>query len=325
MLNLSDGLGIPKIHASLENTLRIVQRTIAARADDKQRCMESIMFRRALRDSKKSQRKRDWNLRRRLNEKMLKEVAKRQRIKKDLEKKFLEAPQKAPPFAGAIPVAVEGAANRLVPIAPPYDDKGVAVPKKGDFVIQKQTLKEQSKYVAGRKNALNYYRGRFVSDPLYNQYEAQPQVWQAFTDWCSVSGTAEASPDPQHGFCRFKGLQLLNHLNTLADNPKKFLQWVRRGVVAMALSGDMGALPERAPAQPPLPPPPSPPLPAGAPPPEAATPGPPALGEEPLAMAEVTPAKKKVKIGTDLEPGSAPKESTGPAAVAEHSKVLTGV
>ena len=93
----------------------------------------------------------------------------------------------------------------------------------------------------------------------------------------------------------------------------------------MEKSGDMAALPARAPAQPPLPPPPLPPPPAGAPPPEAATPGPPALGEGPLALAEVTPAKKKVKIGTDLEPGSAPKESTGPAAVAEHSKVLTGV
>ena len=324
MLNLSDDLGIPNIHASLENTLRIVQRTIAARADDKQRCMESIMFRRALRDSRKMQRKRDGNLRRRLNEKMLKEVAKRKRMKKQLEKD-IDAPQKAPPFAGAIPVAVEGAANRLVPIVPPYDNKGVAVPKKEDFVLGKQSEAAQKKYVNSRRDALNYYRGRFVSDPLYNTFEAQPQVWQAFTHWCSVAGTATASPDAQDGFCRLKGLQLLNHLNTLADDPKTFRHWVRRGVLAMAASGDMGALPERAPAQPPLPPPPLPPPPAGAPPPEDAMSGPPALGEEPLAMAEVTPAKKKVKIGTDLEPGSAPKESTGPAAVAGHSKMMTGI
>ena len=48
-------------------------------------------------------------------------------------------------------------------------------------------------------------------------------------------------------------------------------------------------------------------------------------GEGPLALAEVTPARKKLKTSPDLEPGSAPKESTGPAAVAGHTKKGNGM
>ena len=314
MMSLSDELGFPKVHTYLDNTLRSVQRTIKARNDDKQRCMESLMFRRALRASRKMLRKRNENLRRRLRQKMVKEAQKRAEIEKKLKK----------PCPGAIPVAVEGGANNIVPIAPPYEAKAVAVPKKEDLVLSQRGKAAVTHYKNCRRNALNYYRGLFKSDPLFNTYEGMPVVWHAFTSWFSDAGTDTASLDPPHGFCRVKGVQLLNFLNQMTDNPKEFHMWVRRGVDAMKESGDIGALPERAGALPPLPPPPLPPLPAGAPPPEAATPGALALGEGPLALAEVTPAKKKLKTSPDLEPGSAPKESTGPAAVAGHTKKLTG-
>ena len=315
MLSLSDELGFPNVHTHLEKTLRSVQRTITARNDDKQRCMESLMFRRALRASRKMRRIRNDNLRRRLKEKMVKEAQKRANIEKRLKR----------PCPGAIPVAVEGAANNIVPIVPPYDAKAVAVPKKEDLVLSHKGGKGAvAQYRTCRRNALNYYRGLFESDPLFNKYEGMPVVWNAFTSWFSDAGTGTASLDPPHGFCRVKGVQLLNLLNQMTDKPKEFHMWVRRGVNAMKESGDIGALPERPRELPPLPPPPLPPLPAGAPPPEAATPGALALGEGPLALAEVTPAKKKLKTSPDLEPGSAPKESTGPAAVAGHTKKSKG-
>ena len=338
---MSDDLGYPNIQAILDNTLRSVRRTIRARNDVKQRCLESLMYKRTARDLRRLKKKRNDNLRRRIREKLVKEAKKRQRIEGKLK---AEMTNTLPPCDGAVPVEDGRGASAIVPSAPRYErPKGCSVPTKADLQVPKtSSVAATEKYKKYRCNALNYYRSVFDSDPLYNRDEGTPMIWKAFTDWFSAQGTPTASVDPVHGFRRVKGPHLLDTLNAISHTPAEFRKWVVRGVDAMRKSGDIGLLCVPARAVPPLPPPLLPPDPAGGPSPEAATARALAPGEGPLALAEGTPAKKKRNTGPDLGPGppgafapgggvpapgvGAPKGSAEPVdAVNTHKKALRGV
>ena len=335
---MSDDLGYPNIQAILDNTLRSVRRTIRARNDVKQRCLESLMYKRTARDLRRLKKKRNDNLRRRIREKLVKEAKKRQRIEKKVKAEMTNTP---PPCGGAVPVEDGRGASAIVPSAPRYKAKGCNVPTKADLLVPTtSSVAATEKYKKYRCNALNYYRSLFDSDPLYNRDEGTPMIWKAFTDWFSAQGTPTASVDPLNGFRRVKGPQLLDTLNAMSDTPAEFRKWVVRGVDAMRKSGDIGVLCVPARAVPPLPPPLLPPDPAGGPSPEAATARALPPGEGPLALAEGTPANKKRKTGPDLDPWppgafapgggvpapgvGAPKESAGPADVVTHKQALTG-
>ena len=124
MLSLSDDLGYPNIQAILDNTLRSVRRTIRARNDVKQRCLESLMYKRTARDLRRLKKKRNDNLRRRIREKLVKEAKKRQRIERKLK---AEMTNTLPPCDGAVPVEDGRGASAIVPSALGTNTPKVAV------------------------------------------------------------------------------------------------------------------------------------------------------------------------------------------------------
>ena len=142
MLSLSDDLGYPNIQVLLDNTLRSVQRTIRARNDVKQRCLESLMYKRAARDLRRLKKKRNDNLRRRIREKLVKEAKKRQRIERKLKAEMTNTP---PPCGGAVPVEDGGGASAIVPSALGTKPKVAMSQRKQISYYQRQGLLPQRK------------------------------------------------------------------------------------------------------------------------------------------------------------------------------------